>query len=106
MVRKGDRRFYFERADAFEPTIDRLTIDRLPVQFANDAQEGDVFYGDTGGYIDRPQAEFPAGMDIYGVRNWGSLGTGFGIFPNNYAAPKASMSYASCPIHGAAPRPT
>lgn len=89
MVGKDDRRFCFQRSDAFEPTDAPLTIDRLYVQFANYAKEGDVFYGDTGGYINGSQAEFPIGMDIYGVGNWGSLGAGFGMFTGGVFAKEA-----------------
>ncbi|MEW5249402.1 thiamine pyrophosphate-binding protein [Microbulbifer sp. 2201CG32-9] len=78
-IGKG-RRFYFERADKFTSTEKPLRIDRLFVQFANFFKSGDLVFGDTGGYINAAQAEFPSGVDIFGCGNYGSLGSGFGMF--------------------------
>ena len=73
------RRFAFELADKFAPTDDKLTIDRMFIQFANYMQPGDTCVGDTGGYINGAQAQFRQGIDVYGCGNWGSLGSGFGM---------------------------
>ncbi|WP_285163405.1 thiamine pyrophosphate-binding protein [Shewanella goraebulensis] len=74
------RKFAFELKDKFTPTDNELTIDRLFVQFANYLQAGDMLYGDTGGFINSSQAEFPADVVMHGCGNWGSLGAGFGMF--------------------------
>ncbi|MCG9658796.1 thiamine pyrophosphate-dependent enzyme [Vibrio mediterranei] len=74
------RKFAFEHADRFEPTGDALTIDRLFVQFSNYLEKGDMLYGDTGGFINSSQAEFPADVIMHGCGNWGSLGAGFGMY--------------------------
>ncbi len=79
-IPKDARLFHFQRSDAFEPTDAKLTIDRLFVQLANYAEPGDVMYGDTGGYINAAQAEYPTGVDIHGCGNYGSLGAGFALF--------------------------
>jgi len=39
-----------------------------------------MLYGDTGGFINSSQAEFPAGVIMHGCVNLGSLGAGFGMF--------------------------
>lgn len=74
------RKFAFEQRDAFIPTDNALTIDRLFVQFSNYLEAGDMLYGDTGGFINSSQAEFPADVVMHGCGNWGSLGAGFGMY--------------------------
>jgi len=88
-LQRQERRFYFQVADAFDAEDKALTIDRLFVQFAEFFSTGDVIYGDTGGYINAAQAETPAGIDMYGCGNWGSLGAGFGMFTGGVFAPQA-----------------
>ncbi len=39
-----------------------------------------MLYGDTGGFINSTQAEFPSDIIMHGCGNWGSLGAGFGMF--------------------------
>ncbi|ACJ27424.1 Pyruvate decarboxylase [Shewanella piezotolerans WP3] len=74
------RMFAFEQKDRFTATDNELTIDRLFIQFSNYLQAGDMLYGDTGGFINASQAEFPADIVMHGCGNWGSLGAGFGMF--------------------------
>lgn len=74
------RKFAFEQQDKFTPTDNELTIDRLFVQFSNYLEAGDMLYGDTGGFINASQAEFPADIVMHGCGNWGSLGAGFGMY--------------------------
>lgn len=74
------RKFAFEQKDAFVPTNNALTIDRLFVQFSNYLEAGDMLYGDTGGFINSSQAEFPEDIIMHGCGNWGSLGAGFGMY--------------------------
>lgn len=93
------RKFAFERNDRFEPTSQALTIDRLFVQFSNYLEADDMLYGDTGGFINSSQAEFPAGVIMHGCGNWGSLGAGFGMFVGaNFA--NESHSRRSVSIQG------
>ena len=84
------RRFAFERADRFEPTDNAITIDRLFIQFANYLEPEDMLFGDTGGFINSSQAEFPDGVIMHGCGNWGSLGAGFGMFVGACFAPSAA----------------
>ncbi|MEL0608436.1 thiamine pyrophosphate-binding protein [Vibrio echinoideorum] len=80
LILQPRRKFAFEQRDAFVPTNNDLTIDRLFIQFSNYLEEGDMLYGDTGGFINSTQAEFPADIIMHGCGNWGSLGAGFGMF--------------------------
>ncbi|KZK77853.1 Alpha-keto-acid decarboxylase [Pseudovibrio sp. W64] len=89
-ISKTVRRFSFQRSDRFDPTDKNLTIDRLFVQLANYAKAGDVMFGDTGGYINASQAEYPVGVDIHGCGNYGSLGAGFALFCGGIFAKEAS----------------
>jgi indolepyruvate decarboxylase len=74
------RKFAFERGDKFEATDNILTIDRLFIQFSNYFKPNDVVFGDTGGFINCSQTEFPRNITMHGCGNWGSLGSGFGMF--------------------------
>lgn len=80
LQQQARRKFAFEQKDRFTPTDNNLTIDRLFVQFSNYLEAGDMLYGDTGGFINASQAEFPADVVMHGCGNWGSLGAGFGMF--------------------------
>lgn len=90
------RRFAFEQKDAFLPTDAALTIDRLFIQLINFFKKGDIVYGDTGGYINCSQGEFPAGVALFGCGNWGSLGSGFGMFVGGTLSPHAHARRCIC----------
>ncbi|UJF18719.1 thiamine pyrophosphate-dependent enzyme [Vibrio sp. SS-MA-C1-2] len=86
------RKFAFEHKDKFEATDAALTIDRLFIQFSNYLKPGDLFYADTGGFINSSQAEFPSDIVMHGCGNWGSLGAGFGMFCGAVFTEKADTS--------------
>ena len=78
-IDKDASKFYFERNDNFKPTDEKLTIDRMFVQFGNFMNSGDTLFGDTGGWINGSQVNLKKNIDAYGCGNWGSLGAGFGM---------------------------
>lgn len=90
------KRFAFQRSEAFVPTGNDLTIDRLYVQLANFLREGDIVFGDTGGYINSSQTEFPANSEVFGCGNWASIGSGFGMFVGGTQASQARSRRRIC----------
>lgn len=96
VIPEGARTFAFQRSDKFSPTDTNLTIDRLFIQFVNFLKQGDIVYGDTGGYINCSQGEFPSGVLLFGCGNWGSLGSGFGMFVGGTQAPQAHAKRCIC----------
>lgn len=73
-----EKKFFYERAEPIEPTNAKLTVDRTMLQLAHYIREGDIMFGETGGYLSALQIGLPADALAFGNGNWISLGSGFG----------------------------
>lgn len=73
-----EKKFFYDKAEPVAPTDAKLTVDRAMLQLAHYFREGDIMFGETGGYLSALQIGFPANTLAFGNGNWISLGSGFG----------------------------
>ena len=75
---EGKKKFFYDRSEPFTPTNEKLTVDRTMLRLAHYFREGDIMFGETGGYLSALQIGFPDKSLVFGNGNWLSLGSGFG----------------------------